>query len=74
MQDHIEAFKKFTEELGVDLSKWELEDDTLVSDIAPICRELLYRNEIQSEFTMFAAIQYLKKAEWAIVEFLMTDN
>jgi len=74
MQDHIEAFKKFTEELGLDLSKWELEDDILVSDIEPICRELLYRNKIQWEFTIFAAIQYLKKAEWAIAEFNMTDN
>lgn len=74
MQDHIEAFKKFTEELGVDLSKWELEDDTLVSDIAPICRELSYRNKTQGEYTIYSTIEYFKKSEWITVEFHMTGD
>ena len=75
-KNHLTTFKKFARELGINLSKWELENDNSTNDIGKICRELSYRHKINEEYSMYAIVgRHIESSVWKVLEFnIMSDE
>jgi len=74
--NRIDTLKSFCDDLGIDLSKWDIENDKKINTYSDedICRELTYRNKNYGEYTIYVVIQNYQGSEWMVIEFSMNGD
>jgi hypothetical protein len=76
IMNYKKQIEKYANELGVDLSKWNLESDEKTDYYSDEneCRELFYRSNINTFCTLYVAIEYFDPPNWEIIDFKIDTN
>ena len=74
--DYVTQLEKFTENMGLDLSKWDLESDEITNNYSDEneCRELCYRSKHNGAYSLYVVMEYFNPPEWEIIEFQMSGD